>query len=169
VLFDEFQCTVETARTNDIVLHGSRLDDAYAMNLDHISPMDLSFLKTSLDDARRWHCILESASMYTFYKLVKHDLVRGLPLYKYEKDHVCSACIRGKQVRASFKPLKSMSTPRRSELLHIDQCEPIRIIILGGNSYIFVIVEDYSRLTQAIFLKDKIEALKEFTKMCRKL
>jgi len=33
-----------------IFLHDSKLDNFYAINLDHISPMHLSCLKTSLDD-----------------------------------------------------------------------------------------------------------------------
>ena len=54
--------------------------------------------------------------MHALHKLIKHNLVNGLPPYKYGKDRVCSACLRGKQVHASFKPLKSVSTLRYLEV-----------------------------------------------------
>ena len=37
VWFDDFQCAIENARTNDIVPHGSRLDNVYTVSLDHVS------------------------------------------------------------------------------------------------------------------------------------
>ncbi|GKF20091.1 hypothetical protein Tco_0068729 [Tanacetum coccineum] len=38
--------------------------------------------------------------------LLRHrlDLVDGLPKFKYEKDHLCSACERGKSKKASHPP-----------------------------------------------------------------
>jgi len=45
----------------------------------------------------------------------------------------------------------------------------IRIRSLGGSSYIYVIVDGYSRITWVIFSRDKIDALKEFVKLCKKL
>ena len=83
-----------------------RLDNVYVINLHHISPMFLSCLKASLDDIWLPHRRLGHTSMHTFHKLVKHDLIRGLQPYNYEKDSVSSACVRNKQVCASFKPLK---------------------------------------------------------------
>ena len=82
--------------SNNTVLHGCRLDNVHAINLDHISLIHLSHLKASLDDAWFWHHRLGHANKHTFHKLVKHDLVRGLPLYKYEEEHVCNACFRDK-------------------------------------------------------------------------
>ena len=42
---------LKNARTNDFVLCGSRLDNAYGRNLEHISPMYILYLKASLDNA----------------------------------------------------------------------------------------------------------------------
>ena len=47
--------------------------------------------------------------MHALHKLVKHNFIRVLPLHKFEKDHVSSACVRDKQVRVYFKLLKSVS------------------------------------------------------------
>jgi len=51
VCFDDYQCAIEDTKTNDIIPCGFRLDNAYAMSLDHISTMHLLHLKASLDDA----------------------------------------------------------------------------------------------------------------------
>ena len=51
----------------------------------------------------------------------------------------------------------------------MDLCVLVHITSLGGISYIFVMVDDYSRFTLVIFLKHKTEALKEFIKLYRKL
>ena len=83
--FDETQCVVESVRSSDIVLHGSRLDNVYAINLDYISPMYLSYLKASLDNAWFWHRRFGHASMHTPHKLVKHDLVKGYSLTNMRK------------------------------------------------------------------------------------
>ena len=51
----------------------------------------------------------------------------------------------------------------------MDLCGPIPIQSLGHNKYIFVIVDDYSRFTLVSFLKEKNEAFKEFSKLCKQL
>ena len=58
--------------------------------------MHLLCLKATLDDIWLWHHKLRHARVYTLLKLVKYDLARGLPPYQYEKDHGCSACVKGK-------------------------------------------------------------------------
>ena len=107
--------------------------------------------------------------MYTIEKLSKHDLVHGLPSYKFEKDRICDACVKEKQVRSSFKPKKCVSTTFPLELLHIDLCGSIPVRSLKGNSYIIAILDDYSRFTWVSFLKEKNEAFHEFSKLCKQL
>ena len=51
IWFDDSYCVVENTKNNDVVLHGSRLNNVYAINLAHTSPMHLSCLKGSLDNA----------------------------------------------------------------------------------------------------------------------
>jgi len=51
----------------------------------------------------------------------------------------------------------------------MDLCGPIHIRSLGGSLYIFVIVDNYSRFTWVIFLRDKTKAFIKFTELCRKL
>ena len=57
-----------------------------------------------------------------------------------------------KQVRNSFKSKNLVSTSRPLELLHIDIFGPMDVLSMGGKSYDFVIVDDYSRFTWVYFL-----------------
>ena len=86
----------------------------------------------------------------------KNELVRGLPKISFEKDKVCEACQMGKQIKTSFKNKNFISTSRPLELLHMDLFGPSRTTILGGKSYAFVIVDDFSRYTWVLFLANKM-------------
>ena len=46
--FDESQCDVNNVKPNDIMLHGSRLDNVYPIRLHHVSLMHMSYLKAFL-------------------------------------------------------------------------------------------------------------------------
>ena len=66
------------------------------------------------------------ASMYQISKLIKKDLVRGIPKFNFYKDILCYACQKGKQTRTSFKPKDIVSTSKPLELLHLDLFGPIK-------------------------------------------
>jgi len=85
--------------------------------------------------------------MKTISKISKLDLVRGLPKISFEKDKICEACVKGKQVKSSFHSKDFISTKIPLELLHIDLFGPFSIESLGGKKYGFVIVNDFSRFT----------------------
>ena len=108
--------------------------------------------------------------MKTLSKLVKKDLVIGLPKLSFDKDKVFDACQFEKQVRNSFK-LKNflISTSKPLELLHVDLFGPMDVLSMGGKSYGFVIVDDYSRFTWMYFLTHKDETLHTFIRHCKKV
>ena len=43
---------------------------------------------------------------------------------KYERDHICGSCMKGKQLSVIFKPTNEVSTSRSSTLLHLDLFRP---------------------------------------------
>nr|GEU39137.1 ribonuclease H-like domain-containing protein [Tanacetum cinerariifolium] len=58
-------------------------------------------LKATLDELNLWHRRLGHINFKTINKLVRGNLVRGLPLKLFENDHTCVACQKGKQHKAS--------------------------------------------------------------------
>ena len=121
------------------------------------------------DESWLWHRILGHVNMNLITQLNKNELVRSLPKITSEKDKVCEACQMGKQIKTSFKNKKFISTSRPLELLHMDLFRPSRTTSLGGKSYAFVIVDDFSRYTWVFFLAHKNDVFHEFSKLCRKI
>ncbi|GJW65388.1 retrovirus-related pol polyprotein from transposon TNT 1-94 [Tanacetum coccineum] len=67
------------------------------------SPICLMSKATSTK-SRLWHRRLSHLNFSTINDLTKLDLVDGLPKFKYGKDHLCSACERGKSRKNSHPP-----------------------------------------------------------------
>ena len=139
------------------------------MNTNKIAAQNFKCIKAITDDPKLWHRRLGHINTHTMHELVSEDLVKGLLALDYKQSPSCDACIKGKQVRSSFKPKKMVSTSRSCELLHIDLCGPMRVRSIQGKSYIRVTVDDYSRFMWVEFLKDKGEDLKAFSRRCKEI
>ncbi|GKB76994.1 integrase, catalytic region, zinc finger, CCHC-type containing protein [Tanacetum coccineum] len=105
--------------------------------------------KASSKKSWLWHRRLSHLNFGTINDLTKTDLVDGLPKFEYGKDHLCSACERGKNKKASHPPKLVSSNHSKLELLHMDLCGPMRVASINGKKYILVIIDDYSRYTWA--------------------
>nr|GEZ08841.1 hypothetical protein [Tanacetum cinerariifolium] len=70
--------------------------------------LNFLFAKATLDESNLWHMRLGHINFKTMNKLVKGNLVRGLPLKNFKNDHTCVACQKGKQHKASCK-IKTLS------------------------------------------------------------
>nr|GEU96559.1 retrovirus-related Pol polyprotein from transposon TNT 1-94 [Tanacetum cinerariifolium] len=57
--------------------------------------------KASIDESNLWHMRLGYVNFKTINKLVKGNLVRGLPSKIFENDHTCVACENEKQHKAT--------------------------------------------------------------------
>ena len=75
--------------------------------------------------------------------------------------------LKENKYEAHLNKKNSISTSGPLELLHMDLCGPIPLQSLGRSKYILVIVDDFFRFTWVSFLKEKNEAFKEFTKICK--
>ncbi|GKA09469.1 retrovirus-related pol polyprotein from transposon TNT 1-94 [Tanacetum coccineum] len=82
----------------------------------------------------------------------------GLPKLKFKKDHLCSACFRGKIKKSSHKPKAGDTNQEKLYLLHMNLCGPMRVESINGKKYILVIVDDYSRFTWVKVLRSKDES-----------
>ncbi|GJZ41082.1 putative reverse transcriptase domain-containing protein [Tanacetum coccineum] len=77
----------------------------YSVDMKNIVPKEsLTCLvaKATLDESMLWHRRLGHVNFKTINKLVKENLVRGLPTKHFENDQTCVACLKGKQHKASF-------------------------------------------------------------------
>ncbi|GJR95944.1 ribonuclease H-like domain-containing protein [Tanacetum coccineum] len=69
------------------------------------------------DEAVLWHRRLGHVNFKNINKLVKGNLVRGLPSKTFKLDHSCLACRKGKQHRASCKKIEERTVREPLELL----------------------------------------------------
>nr|GFB12221.1 ribonuclease H-like domain-containing protein [Tanacetum cinerariifolium] len=98
---------------SQVLLRVSKENNMYNVNLKNIIPSgDLTYLfaKATLNESNLWHRRLGHVNFKTINKLVKGNLVRGLPSKVFTNDNSCVACKKGKQHRASYKS-KTDETP----------------------------------------------------------
>ncbi|XP_072090534.1 uncharacterized protein [Arachis hypogaea] len=162
-------CRVINEKTGAILFVAKRSDNVYGITLDDLKVQNVTCFSSMESEKWMWHKRLGHASMFQISKLVKRDLVRGLPNIKFDKDITCDACQMGKQIKTSFKPKEDVSTKKLLELLHLDLFGPTKTQSLGGKSYGMVIVDDYTRFGWVFFLAHKHEAFSIFEKFSKKV
>nr|GEU34779.1 hypothetical protein [Tanacetum cinerariifolium] len=97
-------------------------NNMYNVDLKNIvSSGDLTYLfaKATLDESNLWHRRLAHINFKTMNKLVKGNLVRGLPSKVFENYHTYVACKKGKQdiTSCKTKPVSSVSQPLQRVLV----------------------------------------------------
>nr|GEV06624.1 putative reverse transcriptase domain-containing protein [Tanacetum cinerariifolium] len=110
VLFTDTDCLVmspdfKLPDENQVLLKIPRQHNMYSFNLKKIDPSgDLAclFAKASIDKSNKWHRRLGHVKFKNINKLVKENLVRGLPFMIFKNNHTCVACQKGMQHKASL-------------------------------------------------------------------
>ncbi|GJU17387.1 putative ribonuclease H-like domain-containing protein [Tanacetum coccineum] len=113
--------------------------------------------KATLDESMLWHRRLGHVNFKTINKLVKENLVRGLPSKHFENDQTCVACLKGKQHKASCKSKIQNSITQPLFMLHMDLFGLTFVSSLMNKKYCLVVTDDYSRFTWVFFLATKDE------------
>nr|GFA08013.1 putative ribonuclease H-like domain-containing protein [Tanacetum cinerariifolium] len=121
VLFTDTECLVLTPDfklpdESQVLLRVPRENNMYNVNLKNIVPSrDLTYLfaNATIDKSNLWHRRLGHINIKTINKLVKSNIVRGLPTKVFENNNTCVTCKKGKQHRASYKtkPVSSIDNP----------------------------------------------------------
>ncbi|GJS18311.1 putative ribonuclease H-like domain-containing protein [Tanacetum coccineum] len=109
VLFTEKECFVVSSDfkmpdENQVLLKVPRQHNMYTFDMKNVvSSKGYTCLlaKASSDEAKLWHRRLGHLNFKNLNKLVKGNLVRGLPSKSFKNDHTCVACQKGKQHKAS--------------------------------------------------------------------
>ncbi|GJX27840.1 retrovirus-related pol polyprotein from transposon TNT 1-94 [Tanacetum coccineum] len=159
VAFCQHTCFIHNLEGVDL-LTGSRVNNLYTLSLrDMMASSPICPLsKASKTKSWLWHRRLSHLNFSTINHLARHGLVCGLPKLKFEKDHLCYACIMGKSKKKPHKPKSKDTNQEKLYLLHMDLCGPMSVASINGKKYILVIVDDYSRFTWVKCIKIKDEA-----------
>nr|GEX15800.1 hypothetical protein [Tanacetum cinerariifolium] len=139
VLFTDTECFVLSPNfklpdESQVLLKLPRRNNMYSVDIKNIvlkESLTRLVAKATLDESMLWHKRLGHINFNNINKLVKDNLVIGLPLKRFENDQTFVACLKGKQHKASWSP----------SLMH--------------KKYGLVVTDDYSRYTWVFFLASK--------------
>jgi hypothetical protein len=155
--FDSQKCEIKNKDTRKLVADAPRTSsNVYILNIDKEEKCCLS----QLDESWLWHKRLGHLSCDNLIKANKKEVVRDLPKMFKPSYPICKHLQVGKKTRVRFKT-KEHSTTKPLELIHIDLCVPTRTKTTYGEHYFMLIVDDYTRLTWVLFLKEKSEAFEK--------
>ena len=101
VIFESSVCIVTSPINEGIKFVGHRHGNVYMVDLNDLSKINMQCL-VSLnvkinETSWLWHRRLAHISMHSLSKLIKKELIIGLPKLNFEKDRICDACQMDKQ------------------------------------------------------------------------
>ncbi|GKE53835.1 ribonuclease H-like domain-containing protein [Tanacetum coccineum] len=126
VLFTDKECRILSPKfkfvdEDLVILRAPRKNDVYSLDLKNIIPsggITCLVAKATEDEAVLWYRRLGHVNFKDINKLVKGNLVRGLPSKTFKLDHSCVACRKGKQHRASCKKNESTICIVKNPVFH---------------------------------------------------
>ncbi|GJR99466.1 putative ribonuclease H-like domain-containing protein [Tanacetum coccineum] len=162
VLFIDTGCFVlspdfKLADESQVLLKVPRKNSVDIKNIVPKESLTCLVAKATLDESMLWHRRLGHVNFKTINKLVKENLVRGLPTKHFENDQTCVVCLKGKQHKASYKSKILNSITQLLFMLHMDLFGPTFVSSLMNKKYCLVVTDDYSRFSWVFFLATKDE------------
>nr|GEV88353.1 hypothetical protein [Tanacetum cinerariifolium] len=132
----------------NVLLRTPRQHNMYSIDLNNIVPdKNLTCLvsKASVNESTLWHRRLGHLNFKTMNKLVRNNLVKGLPSKCFENDHTCVAFLKGKQHKASCKTKLVNYVSKPLHTLHMNLFGPTSVSSLNHKWYCLVVTDDFSR------------------------
>ncbi|GJZ12277.1 putative ribonuclease H-like domain-containing protein [Tanacetum coccineum] len=126
VLSSDFKLLDES----QVLLRVTRKDNIYSVDLKSVvltGGLTYLFPKAIIDESNIWHRRLGHINYKILNKLVRGNLVRGLPSKIFENNHSCVACQKGKQHKASHKTKLVNSIIKPLHMLHMDLFGPTNV------------------------------------------
>nr|GEV11763.1 hypothetical protein [Tanacetum cinerariifolium] len=145
---------------SQVLLKVPRKNNMYNINLKNIVPkrgLTCLFAKATSDESKLWHRRLAHLNFKTINKLMKGNLVIGLPSKIFENGQLCVACQKGKQHKATCMSKTENSISLPLHMLHMDLFGPTFVKSLMKKMYCLVVTNDYSRFSWIFFLASKDE------------
>ncbi|GJS20631.1 putative ribonuclease H-like domain-containing protein [Tanacetum coccineum] len=152
VLFTETECLIlspdfKLLDESQVLLKVPRQNNMYSFNLKNVVPsggFTCLFAKATTDESNLWHRRLGHVNFKTMDKLMRGNLVIGLPSKLFKNDHTCVACQKGKQHKASCKTKLVSSISQPLQILHMDLFGLTFVKSLNKKMYCLVATNDFS-------------------------
>ncbi|GJV56320.1 putative ribonuclease H-like domain-containing protein [Tanacetum coccineum] len=165
VLFTKTECLVlspdfKLLDESQVLLKVSRQNNMYNFDLKNVVPsggLTCLIAKATIDESNLWHRRLGHINFKTINKLMRGNLVRGLPSKLFKNNHSCIACQKGKQHKASCKTKLVSSIIHPLQMLYMDLFGPTFVRSINHKIYCLAVIDDYSRFSWVFFLATKDE------------
>ncbi|GJY94786.1 putative ribonuclease H-like domain-containing protein, partial [Tanacetum coccineum] len=165
ILFTNTECVVlppdfKLLDESQVLLRAPRKNNMYNVDFKNVvssGGLTCFFAKAILDESNLWHKRLGQINFKTMNKLVRGNLVRGLPLNFFENNYTCVACQKGKQHKASCKTKTVSSISQPLQMLHMDLFGLTFVKSIMKKMYCLVVIDDFSRFSWVFFLATKDE------------
>nr|GEU28915.1 putative ribonuclease H-like domain-containing protein [Tanacetum cinerariifolium] len=128
VLFTNTGCFVlsldfKLADESQVLLKVPRKNNMYIVDMKNIVPKEsltCLVIKATLDELMLWHRRLGHVKFKPINKLVKENIMRGLPTKRFENDQTCVTSLKRKRHKASCKSKVQNSITQPLFMLHMD-------------------------------------------------
>ena len=150
VLFSKGKCLVMDESGKKLISGVRTLNNCYGLVLD----ADIVCNSIRLPNEDLWHQRMGHASYKHLSIVSKHESVLGITKLSRVSNVVYGPFQLGKQMKAKHPSTQTSATSRPLELLHLDLVGPTRIESLSGKRYIMVMVDNFTRYTWVILLRD---------------
>jgi hypothetical protein len=152
--FDGIQCSIQDQKSKMMIGFANESNGLYYLKLKdedvHVNTTDGSNT-TSIPEQAIWHFRLGHLSN-TRLQL----LHRQFPYITVDNKGICDICHLARHKKSPYKnSLNKAVIP--FEIIHLDIWGPIGTKSLHGHAYFLTIVDDYSRFTWAVLMKNKSE------------
>ncbi|KAL8097999.1 hypothetical protein AgCh_030940 [Apium graveolens] len=127
VNFYEEHCEIVSKSDDKIAMTGVRHGNLYEARVStNTDGSEVCLLcRVSVEDSWNWHKRLSHLNFNNINKLLRKDLLRGLPNALFTLDGLCDSCQKAKQRKTSLKSKTESSILEPYHLLHIDLVGPI--------------------------------------------
>ena len=94
----------------------------------------------------------------------KNELVKNMSEFR-SNAKVRESCQQGKQTKLSFQANQVRRANKKLQLINRDICGLMKIDSLSGNKYLFLFIDDYTRMCIFYFITLKSEAFDVFNNL----
>lgn len=133
-------------------------------NVNVFDGSGVNFYLRNTNEAWLWHKGLGHMNFDNLIRVIKLGIVRGLWRLSRPENSIFKSCQFGKQVRTHFKS-KEFSSSRPLELIHTYVCGSTREKYLRGEKYTMLLIDDFTKATWIVLLREKLEEFKDFKKL----
>lgn len=143
-----------------------RIDNKLCKDDCYLVTPSLACNIANLSSAELRHQKLGHTNYRNLQKLVKCNVVHGLPDILDDQFRVCGPCQIEKHTQEPHKTVQKITTESLLiQLLHMDLMGHMQTESLSQKRYVFVCVDDFSRFTRVDFIREKSETFNNMFKI----